>query len=364
MPKLRIKEQARIKGIYYEFQAKLSERRHLKEFQKFYEGLRNKQKIIYMFFTSGMLHWMIKALDYVPTHVNMVLIGSGLKEDELKWLQQNIQRPFHHITRIVDDKTVWEFLFETNEYHFGWLDIDCFVFNPSLFEEITELEDNIYANCIWNWSEKSKTDVRVGCTYFLFLNIHAIRAVKNKIEVSPCTYDYEGTIIGRKYGFGQRSKIPTNQQIRALRQVLHVDSKNRPIPPWQKYFETLVIYQLLAQLQGYRLNLIRTFNGMPDADNYFSDEVIHVGNSTTYKDSVAWESFNTKDYELRLCLDWSIHNQSMSNLPNIYKLQQRSLAFELNKIGSSTKRVSTVIENFALERGISMGSIKQLVNCV
>src|SRR5271165_7100103 len=99
-----------------------AEREYLAKFLSFYEQLPDKRNIFYVFFSSALLHWVKTILAFIPDRVNIVLIGSQLKQGELEWLRTAQNRPFHHIPMRVDDKTVWEFLFEVNRHNFGWLD--------------------------------------------------------------------------------------------------------------------------------------------------------------------------------------------------------------------------------------------------
>src|SRR5215218_7246543 len=180
---------SRWRGLYLQARSRRIEREHREEFQRFYASLPQKKDILYMFFTSGLLHWVSRALSFVPENVNVVLVGSDLQEDELTWIQENVRRPFHHIRLRVDDRAVWEFLFETNVNNFGWLDIDCFIFEPRLFREIVQIDPGVVANTVWSFQAPGGADML--CTFFVFLNVEAIRAVASEIPISPNIYTYE-----------------------------------------------------------------------------------------------------------------------------------------------------------------------------
>src|SRR5829696_1905568 len=125
------------------------EREHLQAFRNFHAGLANRRNIVYMFFTSNLLHWLSRALSFVPEGVNVVLIGSDLGEDEQEWVLRKVRHPFHHIGSRVDDNAVLELVFATAEHDFAWLHIDCFVLNPALFDEMMSFGDGVAMNCIW-----------------------------------------------------------------------------------------------------------------------------------------------------------------------------------------------------------------------
>jgi len=114
----------------------LQEKGDLLGFQEFYQRLPRHEDVIFMFFTTDLLHWLRRALEFVPPEANVVLIGSQLKQEEIAWIASLTARPFHHIESRVDDNTVLDFIFQTTRHSFGWLHIDCFVLNPSLFQEM------------------------------------------------------------------------------------------------------------------------------------------------------------------------------------------------------------------------------------
>jgi hypothetical protein len=102
-----------------------------------------------MFFTRGLLHWVTKSRSYVPDDVNLMLLGSDLPDYEQEWIRKTIRRPFHNIGMRINDKLAWTFLFDVNEYSFGWLDIDCLVLNGDLFAEMSAIADSNSVNGVW-----------------------------------------------------------------------------------------------------------------------------------------------------------------------------------------------------------------------
>src|SRR5687767_13372636 len=90
------------------------EEEQLSRFQPFYERLPSHENIFYMFFTPGLLHWAIRSSKLASRAANVVLLGTGLPENEVSWIQRHSGLPFHNILGAADDKTVWELLFRTN----------------------------------------------------------------------------------------------------------------------------------------------------------------------------------------------------------------------------------------------------------
>ena len=111
----------------------------MNRFRIFYSALKKKENIFDMFFTRGLLFWVQKSLSFFPQEVKLVLLGCNLDADEIEWIRKNLKLPFYHIEEYHQDSDVWECLTQVNEYHFGWLDIDCFVLNPRFFGKMIVL---------------------------------------------------------------------------------------------------------------------------------------------------------------------------------------------------------------------------------
>jgi catechol 2,3-dioxygenase-like lactoylglutathione lyase family enzyme len=243
------------RGRWQRIRSAREEREQAKEFQQFYENLEDKRDVFYMFFTSGLLHWVVHAESFVPRDTNLVLIGSALTSEECEWIVRNLDRPFHHIRMPVDDVTAWEFLFAHNRNNFGWVDIDCFVLNGGLFKEMTALDQSVSMNCTWSWD--SGYGFRLANTHFLFVNTEAIRAVEAAgVPASPTTYDW----MGSPRGFPLRKcfmKVPTDRQRALLLKILPADAEGRPQLIEGDYYNTLLVYQMLARVVGYPISQAR-----------------------------------------------------------------------------------------------------------
>jgi len=149
----------------------------LRKLAEFYRALPNKRDIFYMFFSSGLLNWVAKSTSYLPDDLNLVLIGSDLPADEQQWVRDHLRWPFVHLDLRIDDNTAWDFLYEVNEHSFGWLDTDCLVLNDGLFGELAEIADTDVVNAVW-WHDTG-SGFPLGNTYFMFVNIAAVRAVRD-----------------------------------------------------------------------------------------------------------------------------------------------------------------------------------------
>ena len=309
------------------------ERQHLHDFQLFYDRLADRRDIVYLFFTGGLLHWVDRCLSWVPEDVNLVLLGAALAPEEKHWVETSSGRPFHHIRLPADDKTVWEFLFETNRRNFGWLDIDCFVLNSGLFREVAAVGEETSANCVWTFP--SRTGLDVVRTYFIFLNVEAVKEVRERYGVSPCTYAYSEGRKGRTAPYG-RNRLLTPEVVERIATVLPPDSRGRR-PPFlteRDYYDTLQVYQLLARSLGYRVHKVRSLTSRS------SDEIVHVGKVSYY--NWGWEHRrlpeNREIFASIAQADFAILGQACERLPAAYRERWREMARELPTLGIPTDR--------------------------
>jgi hypothetical protein len=321
--------------------AERDEQQHLREFRDFYRGLPDKENIFYMFFTADLLHWVVKAESFVPPEVNLVLIGSALHDDERRWIADHIARPFHHISLPVDDVTAWEFIFAVNEHHFGWLDIDCFVLNGKLFDELAAIGEGVSMNCVWSWD--SGYGFRIANTHFLFVSAAAIKAVESRpVSASPGVYDWRGS----QRPFARRAcfaRIPDEKQRALMLEVLPADLEGRPRLLEGDYYNTLVVYQLLARAAGYRVHqtreLARRCRAPVDAHSTdpehwpedMSDELFHLFGISYYR---------THDYEpgirgLYLAAEYIMLDAAAAILPDRYARLRETIAAELAAVGQA-----------------------------
>jgi hypothetical protein len=257
------------------------EARHIEELRTFYRGLADKKDIYYMFFSEGLLHWAVKALSYVPENVNIVLLGTGLPEAEAEWIARNVSRPFHNIRLRIDDQIAWEFLFEVNQQSFGWLDTDCLVLNGDLFGELAALDPATSLNCAWSWD--SGFGFPLGNTFFMFINERAVALLRKQGPwASPSSYHYwwENLHVPGRRCYSRR---PTGAQIKRLRGILPAGDSGRPATPsGMPYFDTTVMYQILARSYGLGIGRVRELEGFghlrgrPVQDES-SNELLHIG---------------------------------------------------------------------------------------
>ena len=347
----------RARSAWTTFRHYRRERRDFADFRRFYEQLPDQRDIFFLFFTERLLHWAVKALQFVPPEVNVVVVGSNLTREEAEWIRSHIDRPFHHVAVRIDDKTFWEFLFKVARHNFGWLDIDCFVANPRLFEEMKQIDDGVSLNSIWSYTGSGGHDVL--CTHFLFLNVATLRAIEAQgVAVTPCTCNYEGSNIGR--GSFSFSKAPTRRQVALLRQVLPPGDRGLPAYPSDvparfniKCFDTLILYQFVAQALGYRLHKVRSLSGTPETPGSFSPEVLHVNAASNYLILKDLDGIFQEHYRRMLQLDYFLLSDTLETSPDFpshYRSRREEIAAELSRLGIPLRQVPLTAHRYLEQR--------------
>ncbi|HVR07371.1 MAG TPA: hypothetical protein VMW75_04940 [Thermoanaerobaculia bacterium] len=346
----------RARGAWRQAASSLAESRDRREFAEFYRRLPHREDIVYMFFTTGLLHWLDRALRFVPASVNLVLVGSDLSADEIAWIRARYRWPFHHVRSRVDDNTVLDFAFRMAEHNFGWLHVDCFVLNPRLFAEMAQLADDVVANCIWSHPGAGGSVALHSA--FVFLNFAVIRALRAQgIEVSPLAYHYQGGSVGRTIT-GRRlySRVPTRRHVELLSRALPPDASGLPQYPQRGgYFQILVLFQMVANALGYELHHVRELvrDGTGSASN-FSDEIIHVNGVATYKAYKETDpSIGGRFYPLLLQADYVMLSTLDGAPPPRYRQLLRELEAELTRLRITPGETQRNLGAFLAERGIA-----------
>jgi hypothetical protein len=344
------------------------DRRLLADFREFHAGLPRRDKAIYMFFTTDLLHWLSRALKFVPADANLVLIGSDLTPEEEEWIRTYSGRPFHAIAPRVDDVAVLDLLFTVSDADFGWLHVDCFVLNPSLCREMMDLPDDVAFNCIW--SQPGANGVETLHSAFVGVNHRVMEAVRARgIEVSPLPYHYqEGSHMGRTMTDRKLySRVPAPEQIELLRKVLPAGPGGLPqYPGGSDYFQVMVLYQLVANALGYRLHHVRRLvrDGAGTSANY-SNDIIHVNGVATYKRyksaGAGAQKIGNRFYPLLLQADHAILSLLPSDAPARYAELRRELEEDLRQIGVPPAQTKQNLFGFLLQRGVSKERCVQIL---
>jgi hypothetical protein len=349
----------RVLGAWRQAASAFAERHDRRAFTAFYRALPRRQDIVYMFFTGELLHWLDRALTFVPPDVNLVLIGSDLPEDEVAWIRSRYHWPFHPIRSRVDDNTVLDFIFRVAEHNFGWLHVDCFVLNPGLFREMATLPDDVVANCIWSHPALADGSLAALHSAFVFLNFSVMQKLRAQgIEVTPYAYTYRGRSIGRTITHRKLySRVPTRRHVELLARLLPPAPRFAGLPEYPEhtgYYQLLVLYQLVANALGYKLHHVRELvrDGSGSASNY-SNEIIHVNGVATYKRYKGMEGIGGTFYPLLLQTDYAMLAGLDSEAPPRYQAMRRELEAELERLQIPRAAVRGNLCRFLAERGLS-----------
>lgn len=327
------------------------------EFKEFYSGLKDNNKLFYIFFTTDLLFWVKKALSFVPDDINIIVICAGLTKDELIWVNKYIIRPKFVIEQHCDDRDIWDMLFQVNEKSFGWMDIDCFVLNKDIFYEIAEIDNQTAINCIWTCKSDNFPDIEFVNTHFLFLNISTIETLKQAgIEVSPRTYVYD---LSDMVPFTRSDIIlPKHLEIigKKVSEKIYPDTVEN-----FHFFDTLQLYQIVVESLGFRINKVRNLC----TEHYFTDEVIHIGAASNYSEPnmekfpefKKWDNLNRY-----LTVSYTILKQYVEDLPIKYRIKEKMVAIHMQRLGINPDIVKSSIFRSLCDLGISSQSIEKILS--
>ncbi|GAA0416005.1 VOC family protein [Streptomyces luteireticuli] len=349
------------------------ERAEYARFERFYASLPSHRDPVYMFFTSGLLHWVIAAERHIPAAVNLVLFGSGLTGEEQRWLCENLDRPVYNSLLEIDDNTAWEFLFDANRTNFGYVDIDCFVLEPEVFSDLASFDEGVAVNAIWTY--QAAPGVPIGCTHLVFLNAAVIAELRaRKRYLSPANHDWHGSRVSllhhRTY-----CRIPTSAQRRLLLEVLPADERGRPRAPAEApFFDTLVGYQIAAAATGYRTHAVRplahrTQNMFTEAGETdkpvwqqdLSDELVHVGGISYYSRYFHASTLR----KLYLAAEYSVLCESVARLPAGYRERKATIERQQRDIGLDPAAAREFIQrHLVTDRGLDPGTVERIVGAV
>jgi hypothetical protein len=345
---------------YRRARAYFEERPHRVRFEEFVRGLPRRPRTLFMFFTTGLLHFVCKNLEFVPESEHVVLVGAALSESEREWIRGEIKRPFHHIDIHVDDRVVWEFLFATARADFGWLDVDCFVQNPRLFGDLFAFERDVAINCVWSY--RTHGGHRMLCTHLLAVQ-HAVKMnLRNAgVSVSPSVYSFEPK---RRSAYRHSyTRRPSASHVRLIRTLLPANDEGRPAYPSQipekghlAYFDTLTMYQLCAEAKGYRLHAVRDLQGTNTLERHFSDEVIHINAASYYRGFKNSGNAEYRQYHrMLLPFDYLLLRSLAGRLPRDYQARLEEMERDLVEVQIPREGLGRNVRAVFQARGVSDG---------
>lgn len=337
------------------------ERGERRRFREFYHRLRDTRDIYYIFFRTGLLHWVFKQLEFIPDDVNVVLLASGLTPEEWAWVRARTDRPLFHTELVIDDNAAWELLFETNERSFGWIELGCFVNNSALFGELARIDDDVAFNCVYTHTERHR---RTFVEYLLFVNVRAIQALRaHGIDVHPSRYDSEGSVRDEHQHACHR--VPRARDRALVRRMLYGEREaglldrlallaNAQVFDLSFFIGHLVL--LHVQQLGFRMHRVRHLTASTHLNyhNFFSDEVITAPHISRYetlyvRDGPAFDA----DLEKTLLADYALLRSMYTELPPAYAERLAGLAATIAARGLRLEDAARTVVEHLVKHSVS-----------
>lgn len=328
------------------------ERRVRQMVSRFHGSLPNTTDIVYLFFTTHELHWLTTTLGFAPADANVVLIGSGLRADELAFVRANITRPFLDLDERISPDAMLDVLFDVNTGHFGWLDVDCFVLNPSLFREMTRIAADVAVNSMWTHAAcgPAKRPFHLVLPHFVFFNADVIDRLRRSRTL--------GRPSATRAGW---------RQVRALRRLAQagdaagIDGASAPTLTHRLFafeFGPLAIYQLVANASGYRLNRVRFLTELDTFNlfNYYSDEAIHVFPTIRHCDL---DDVSDANQRWLLGADYLLLTSMLEQLPPSYAARKEAAEQTFRRNGLEIETIRLEIVGHLSRGGVSERSFSR-----
>jgi hypothetical protein len=257
-------------------------------------------------FRTGGLHFAAKALEFIPRNVKLIVAGTNLSAAELECLA-SYGRPVFNSTNRYDNELVYEMLMACSGGAFGWVDADCFVLNPSIWDGLfAPFEDDVGAHTAFTYDPlgfaKSVLVVFGGRVKEL------LRAERTTLN----SYAAEPTNVGRAAPHSI-SRLLQDNHWRYLKQILGTDAEGGLQPhdglldifdngrtvntrkrsqlkqwfgPEVKFVGPLVDTPMMADIV-LRANGFKT-RRLIDSNREVSQDIVHVG-ASSYRERMRQE---------------------------------------------------------------------------
>ena len=283
-----------------------------RQFRQFYSSLKGGSPRFYIYFSTGLMFWFFKCKSFLPSNLQIIVIAAGLNQDEKIALEQYCNDSKFYIDKPCTDRDIWKLLFDINTTPYGWIDIDCFIFDASVFNSMTKLKDSTFANS-YQTAKKGGSDFEVLLTPFLYINTSACAEIQKQIpDLTPYCYSYESCYQNIESRVIPPEWYPRIEKILPLNTYLY----DEPNLLWPPFFDTLQLYQIMAMTMGYIVDTIMTEKA--------GAEVLHLGGSTLYSfDQLKRGESNMVNQQLKEHLHrhhYTSDNVSVVNVKNISKL--------------------------------------------
>ena len=199
-------------------------------------------------------------LRHIPEQQNLLIVDNGLPAWEKSWFNDKHQEiPVLELgNKMIDHARVLDMILDNFGKPFGILDYDCFVFEPSLFDELPKIESDVMMNVLF-CQKDNQLEIKTPATFIAFLNTDLINQIKQRFDVNSQS----------KYFF-EISKEVKNQL-----KLIGVDEEHQ-LEQYKSYFDTLQLWNALGLSLGYEVNFIKELNTRE------ADGIFHVGAGSSH----------------------------------------------------------------------------------
>jgi len=211
----------------------------------------------------------LESVRRVPADVNLVIITAGVDQDEKDIIEKYIGREVIYLENVYPDMSIWEILFRYNKYSFGWLDVDCFVFDSSLFKDLSDLNDGVGVNTVWAGRfSRYQIEDWLGNTFFAFYNKRAMNEIFDKYGfISPRIARFPDKDLN--YLDKECYVDISEEQIELLKDKFPLFKENE-----RGYFDTTHLYQIYILMNGMKIGRVRNVDSLKE---YYFNGALHLG---------------------------------------------------------------------------------------
>jgi hypothetical protein len=261
-------------------------------------------------FLTGGVHFVAKALEFVPRDQKVLLIGTNLTDTEIDFLSRSGQPVFNHEQRF-DNELVYEMLMDNTSGPFGWVDADCFVLNPAIWQELlAPAADDVGSHATFTydplgfaktplvmWSKKARDVLRAERTA---LNSYALEPTNvgraAPYSISRILQEHHHRYLKQVLGVGPDGELqPHDGLLDIFENGRTVNTRRRALTegwfgPDVKRTGWLVDTPMMAEIV-LRMHGFKTKRVIPD-NVQINNDIIHVG-ASSYRERMRQEGANT-----------------------------------------------------------------------
>jgi hypothetical protein len=237
---------------------------NLPRFKKFYDSnTDNTENIFYLIVMPNTLHFLNPCLKLIHRKVNICLLFNGAKQWERDFIKAHFPGlPWQRLIALpgssVSHGDVLNLLLQTNKNNFGVIDHDTYVFNDSVFEDLSFAENEFLIAYFYGQSKKAK--MYYPLTHFLFFNTKIVLDIMQRNNVDCRLYRKPPKRIFQKL---------TEAGIKP----------NVPLKDYHSFFDTLHLLYVVACAEGWCATIL-------DVDDKYA--ILHVGGTS-------WSGHSTKE---------------------------------------------------------------------